>query len=169
MISLYNDRNRTCQGITSIISKYCSASDIMGYHDSREIPNYWEYAKEFVLQDHLFESVSSWSLPSHLFMVSAWSGTCKDSNPMSCNNSVNPKFLISNNVIYNQSWKINMTQPNYAWTDITYLLYKNNVSWAFYYDEDIKDRNDLSWFTWVSPLPWFQVVHDDKQLNNIQP
>ena len=33
--------------------------DVMGYHDGREIPNYWAYAKNFVLQDHMFE-------PEHL-------------------------------------------------------------------------------------------------------
>jgi phospholipase C len=48
--------------------------DVMGYHDAREIPNYWRYAHDFVLQDHMFESVASWSLPEHLFNVSEWSG-----------------------------------------------------------------------------------------------
>ena len=35
----------------------------MGYHDWHEIPNYWDYARNFVLQDHMFEAVNSWSLP----------------------------------------------------------------------------------------------------------
>ena len=48
----------------------------MGYHDDGEIPNYWAYAKSFTLQDHMFEPVASYSLPDHLFMVSAWSATC---------------------------------------------------------------------------------------------
>ena len=26
----------------------------MGYHDAREIPNYWAYAEHFVLQDRMF-------------------------------------------------------------------------------------------------------------------
>jgi phospholipase C len=47
-----------------------SQRDVMGYHDGREIPNYWAYAKNFVLQDHMFEPDSSWSLPAHLFTVS---------------------------------------------------------------------------------------------------
>ena len=29
----------------------------LGYHDAREIPNYWTYAKDFVLNDHMFEPV----------------------------------------------------------------------------------------------------------------
>ncbi len=37
------------------------------------IPNYWKYAQNYVLQDHMFEPVKSWSLPDHLYMVSAWS------------------------------------------------------------------------------------------------
>src|SRR5579859_5538081 len=28
--------------------------DVMGYHTGAEIPNYWKYAKDFVLQDHMF-------------------------------------------------------------------------------------------------------------------
>ena len=36
----------------------------MGYHDAREIPNYWAYAKNFVLQDHMFEPNSPGACPS---------------------------------------------------------------------------------------------------------
>ena len=36
----------------------------MGYHDAREIPNYWAYAENYVLQDHMFEPNASWSLPA---------------------------------------------------------------------------------------------------------
>ena len=62
----------------------------MGYHDAREIPNYWTYAQNFVLQDNMFESSASWSLPEHLFMVSAWSAACPDGdpNPMDCSSSL---------------------------------------------------------------------------------
>ena len=51
--------------------------DVVGWHDAREIPNYWTYADRFVLQDHLFEGVRSWSLPAHLDMVSGWSASCR--------------------------------------------------------------------------------------------
>ena len=63
--------------------------DVMGYHDQREIPNYWTYAKNFVLQDHMFESDTSWSLPAHLYMVSGWSAHCsKKGDPMSCSPAI---------------------------------------------------------------------------------
>ena len=60
--------------------------DVMGYHDAREIPNYWTYAHDFVLQDRMFEPVDSWSLPSHLYLVSGWSARCTSTNPDSCVN-----------------------------------------------------------------------------------
>ena len=57
-----------------------SCVDVMGYHDAREIPNYWTYAENYVLQDHMFEPNDSWSLPAHLYMVSEWSAFC--TNPL---------------------------------------------------------------------------------------
>src|SRR5215831_11512638 len=63
-----------------------STPDVMGYHDAREIPNYWTYAHDFVLNDHMFEPVDSWSLPSHLYLVSEWSARCTSTNPDSCVN-----------------------------------------------------------------------------------
>ena len=61
----------------------------MGYHDGRELANYWKYARDFVLQDRLFEPNASWSLPQHLFMVSEWSASCERiGDPMSCMNEL---------------------------------------------------------------------------------
>ena len=67
----------------------------MGYMDSREIPNYWTYAREFVLQDAMYEPNASWSLPEHLFMVSGWSAKCTvPTNPGTCTSALqNPAGL----------------------------------------------------------------------------
>ena len=97
--------------------------DAMGYHDAREIPNYWTYAENFVLQDDMFASSLSWSLPEHLFLLSAWSASCPngDPNPMDCTNALeggrNPE---------------RDPEATYAWTDITYLLHRAGVSWRYY-------------------------------------
>jgi phospholipase C len=99
--------------------------DVMGYHDRREIPNYWAYADNYVLQDRMFESSASWSLPSHLFMVSAWSARCRTSDPMSCVDALQgPQRLI-----VSESGTVTEI-PDYAWTDITYLLHRNNITWG---------------------------------------
>ena len=50
----------------------------MGFHTAKEIPNYWTYAKQYLLQDRMFAPADSWTLPSHLYLVSAWSATCTD-------------------------------------------------------------------------------------------
>jgi phospholipase C len=150
--------------------------DVMGYHDAREIPNYWKYADEFVLQDHMFEPVASWSLPAHLFMVSAWSAKCTSPDPMSCKNELaNPQSL---GLLPSRGREVT---PEYAWTDLTYLMYRKNVSWAYYVDEgtqpdcendamfcDPKPQNATTPEIW-NPLPWFETVKQDKQLGNIQP
>src|SRR5579864_8474326 len=100
--------------------------EVMGYHDAREIPNYWAYAKNFVLQDHMFEPNASWSLPCHLFLVSEWSAKCsKLGDPLSCVNNLNNPGL-----------------TNHAWTDLTYLLYHNNISWAYYVTQGVTPDSD---------------------------
>jgi phospholipase C len=77
---------RGCGGAAFV----CSSSappDVMGYHDAREIPNYWRWAHDFTLQDRMFESNASWSLPAHLFLVSGWSAHCtREADPASCVN-----------------------------------------------------------------------------------
>ncbi len=58
--------------------------DVMGYYNQQEIPNYWTYAKDFVLQDHMFEPALAWSEVSHLYMVSGWSAQCSSAQASSC-------------------------------------------------------------------------------------
>jgi phospholipase C len=144
--------------------------DVMGWHDAREIPNYWAYAGNYVLQDRMFEPNSSWSLPAHLFMVSAWSAKCSiPGDPMSCVNALDgPSGL-------------NTAHNDYAWTDLTYLLHRANISWAYYLSEgDEPDCEDDAMLCktrpqnahvpgiW-NPLPGFDTVKQDGELGNIQP
>jgi phospholipase C len=146
----------------------------MGYHDQREIPNYWAYAKNFVLQDHMFEPNASWSLPAHLFMVSEWSAICSQvDNPMSCINALDKPQSTG-------SFGTKVPQPNYAWTDLTYLLHQHNVSWKYYVAEGTEPDCDDDEMTCPSkpqsagtpeiwnPLPFFTTVRQDNQLGNIQ-
>jgi phospholipase C len=102
---------------------HSAVPDVMGYHTESDIPNYWTYARHFVLQDRMFEQVHSWSLPSHLFFVSGWSATCSDpSNPMSCRSAGQPKVASRHD-----------PHP-YAWTELTWLLHRYGVSWGWYLD-----------------------------------
>jgi phospholipase C len=149
--------------------------DVMGYHDAREIPNYWTYANDFVLQDRMFEPNASWSLPQHLFEVSEWSAFCTSStNPFSCTNSLeNPNAIIRSDPLG--------TTARYAWTDITFLLHMHDISWGYYVLQGTEPdcevdtamtcspvaQNAQTPAIW-NPLPHFQDVHTDNQLSNVQ-
>jgi phospholipase C len=174
-VAAFRQGSKACRG-KSPDTPGCSTGktpDVMGWHDAREIPNYWAYAQNFVLQDKMFEPNSSWSLPAHLFMVSAWSADCtQPGNPASCTNALDgPKGGLR---------AANMKKLDYAWTDLTYLMHKANVSWAYYLSEgnepDCADDAMLCqprpqarnvpgiW----NPLPAFDTVKQDGQLENIQ-
>ena len=131
----------------------CTAetTDVMGYLDDREIPNYWAYARNFVLQDHMFESALGWSLPAHLFIVSGWSATCdQQGDPMSCHSDLldlkkaswwqQQKYRLIHYAkrlhilpkTYAFMDHVQGEERDYAWTDLTYLLHKYGVSWSYY-------------------------------------
>jgi phospholipase C len=151
---------------------------VMGYHDDGEIPNYWAYAKAFTLQDHMFEPVASYSLPDHLFMVSAWSATCTPANdPTTCaNDLVNPGNAAH---VGTASSMPEPPNPEFAWTDVTYLLHKNGVSWRYYLasgkEPDCEDGQmtcDAGEQHYLYPgywnvLPWFDDVTADGEIGNI--
>jgi phospholipase C len=158
----------------------CSVSadriDVMGYHDAREIPNYWAYARNFVLQDHMFQPDTSWSLPAHLFAVSEWSAKCsRRGDPMSCVNAIQSPPSPPGEP------QSNGKRPDYAWTDLTYLFHKHHVSWRYYIfkggEPDCEDdgamfckpkqQNARTPGIW-NPLPWFTTVRQDHQLRNIR-
>jgi phospholipase C len=149
-------------------ASFLPPDDVMGYHTAADIPNYWAYAQHFVLQDHMFEPVGSWSLPAHLYLVSLWSAHCtRHNDPASCHNQpgtpAKPKPTI------------------YAWTDLTYLLFKHHVSWRYFIFKGIEPdcesdttqtcapvtQGPTSNPIW-NPLHFFDTVHNDHQLGNIK-
>jgi phospholipase C len=153
-------------------------TDVMGYHDPREIPNYWAYARSFVLQDHMFEPNGSWSLPQHLFLLSGWSARCALPNdPFSCVNALNDPGTQDSN----PNDPLEGPQPDFAWTDLTYLLHRAGVSWGYYVNQGIQPdcangaircanaptQSAATPGIW-NPLPGFTTVREDRQLGNVQ-
>ena len=146
--------------------------DVMSWKDDREIPNYWTYAEEFVLHDRMFAPADSWTLPAHLFLVSAWAAYCEDpSDPMSC---VSNKDLKEDE----ERWEYG-EDPIYAWTDITWLMDQHGVSWGYYVApgtcsfEDcpaVERQIGRSGNTPAAknPLPGFTSLYETQQQGNIQ-
>jgi phospholipase C len=129
----------------------------------------------------MFEPNASWSLPQHLFMVSEWSAFCSDPlDPSSCRGELqnpNPDSTLAASSFATP----NDGQLHYAWTDITYLLHRQNVSWGYYVfqgsEPDCENDSSMSCAPvqqgpttpgiW-NPLPSFTDVTQDGQLGNIQ-
>jgi phospholipase C len=154
---------------TVVCQQSAAAPDAVGYHDAREIPNYWEYAEKFVLQDQMFQPNIGWSEPAHLYAVSAWSAKCiPPTSPSNCESSVG--F-----VDVDSGGNFPKDENSYQWTDLTYLLHERDVSWAYYVGPHtvIDCGQDCSHTKGTpeiwNPLPDFQTVHDNEQLDNIRP
>jgi phospholipase C len=159
-----------------------ASPDVMGYHTRSDIPNYWSYADDNVLQDHMFEPNASWSLPEHLFQVSEWSAKCTDHDPATCENALQAPGLPPDFRAGQANGQRQPGQPPiYAWTDLTYLLHQQQVSWGYYVvagtEPDCENDGELScgpvrqnastpgiW----NPLPYFDTVQADGELGNIQ-
>ena len=142
--------------------------DVMSYHTAKEIPNYWRYAKTFVLQDRMFAPADSWTLPAHLFLVSAWAARCSDArDPMSC---------VSNLELVEQfqTMRSHEDVPIWAWTDITYLLWEQGVEWGYYVGDDTcffdpcPDQGQRRTVSQQNPLPWFTTIRETGQMDRIQ-
>ena len=135
--------------------------DVMSYRTRADIPNYWALADWGVLQDRLFASVDSFSLPSHMFIFSGWSASCA-SDPMSCRSDSTPS-----------------PAGNFNWTPIAYLLDKYDTTWNWYVGDDTnvcrayprcpqQPGDNFTPTNW-NPPPGFNYIRDNDLLGHIQP
>jgi phospholipase C len=189
------------RGCTLGAGQICASSspvDVMGYHTARELPTYWSYAKHFVLADHMFEPAGSWSAVAHLFEVSEWSAACASGlQPSTCRTDITDgvwplhfgpttvscalsPILHVFHLVRGCTPAAQAPTPTFAWTDMTYLLYKHNVSWGYFVTPggapDCESgaatchsiRVSVGTCNIWNPLPGFASVHQDGQLGNIQ-
>ena len=107
---------KTCQGILPGVQIH----DVMGYHNASELPNYWNYAQHFVLQDNLFESVRGASPAAHLDLTSEWVAICKTPTDVStCTTTLSPNHPSGTKVVF-------------PWVNLFQLLDLHSVSWKYY-------------------------------------
>jgi phospholipase C len=139
--------------------------DVMSFVTRKQIPNYWAYADAYVLQDRMFAPTDGWTLPAHLFLVSGWSASCPNLDPMSCVSNVrlgpNERFE------YGQD-------PIYAWTDITWLLSQHGISWGYYvapgtcsFPPCSEPESPGHTASTKNPLPGFSTIYETGQQDHI--
>jgi len=110
--------------------------DTMGYYDGTDIPNYWAYARQFILSDHFFSSLAGPSLPNHLYTVAAQSGG-----------------LVKN-----------LKQPpeeGFNFSTMAELLGASGISWKYY-----ESRANPEKFGLWNPLPGFKAFMESKELRS---
>jgi phospholipase C len=125
----------------------------------------------------MFQSDTSWSLPAHLYLVSGWSAKCaRKGDPMSCRPAIQAPGSPPG-----EPQNVTGAVPDYAWTDLTYLLHAHHVSWGYYVFKGTQpDCGDNAMFCQAvpqdaktpgiwNPLPWFDTVRRDHELSNIKP
>ena len=121
----------------------------MGYYTRSDLPYYYDYADNYVLDDNFFSSLLGPSLPNHLYIASGTSG----------------------GIIDNQGGELNMTGPGLSELHLTWLtlaqeLSAASVSWAWY-----TGQNDPTVGSLWNVLPLFAYfqqhpeVLDDHVLN----
>lgn len=172
--------HRNCQDPNNPACSNSTGRDTLGYHTGSDIPNYWALAHRYVLQDHMFEPVRSWSLPEHLWQVSEWSAHCLSRSASSCRNDVEHMGHKPVAGWTGAGQRPVPDHPTYSWTDLTYLLHQHHVSWGYYVapgnEPDCRDDSALTckpvkqdpitpgiW----NPLPSFVDVQQDHQLGDI--
>jgi phospholipase C len=170
----YRRQNCAYDPFSAACKKYTGPEhqpDVVSYHTRHEIPNYWAYADHFSLQDHMFAPSDSWTLPSHLYLVSGWAAACTiPKDPMTCRSNVDLTG-------FGQQFAYGKP-PVYGWTDITYLMHAQGVSWAFYTGVGTCPTKSPSCDSTPGPygatpsgknvLPGFVDVRTDHQLANVQ-
>jgi phospholipase C len=185
-----------CVGSGSNAHCYKPHVDVMGYHTSHELPIYWSYARHFVLDDHMFEPTGGWSGVAHLFEMSEWSAKCSNGWLAStCSTSIATEWPLGRGAtdVYcpmpraivalvgvHCTPKSQAPAPSFAWTDMTYLLYKHHVSWKYFITPggapDCENGSATCSPSRVTPgtaslwnpLVGFATVRQDNQLGNIQ-
>jgi phospholipase C len=141
--------------------------DAMGFHTGREIPNYWAYARHFLLQDRMFAPSDSWTIPAHLYLVSGWSAYCADRTDVaSCRTDLAKPH---------GKWNPTLPPPRpYLWADITWLMANEGVDWGYYVGPGTcvqlpcPPEGPKTVAFGKSPLPGFRTVEATDQFDHIQ-
>jgi phospholipase C len=109
----------------------------LSYYDWHELPNYWEYARRYVLCDAFFSSLAGPSEPNHLYTVAAKSGGLVNNPP--------PNVARQEGV--------------YTFPTMAELLQQSHVSWK-YYDERRNPHKHTLW----NPMPGFRQFQKSPEL-----
>jgi phospholipase C len=105
--------------------------------DRSQLPNYWRWAREFVLADNFFSSAQGPSFPNHLYSIAAQSGGAHDNprrtGPFRSSNTFGCDAPKGQTVtIVDSEGHEKRVQPCFDFATEGDLLTKAGIDWAYY-------------------------------------
>jgi phospholipase C len=95
----------------------------MGYYDRQDIPYYWDYADNYVLDDNFFSSEMGPSFPNHLYIASGSNGPTV---------GMNYNWVLNGGIVDNPGSLFSWTGVNLTWGTLAGELSQANLSWSWY-------------------------------------
>jgi phospholipase C len=95
----------------------------MGYYDRSDIPYYWDYANQYVLDDNFFSSLMGPSFPNHLYIASGTNGPVTN---------LNYRWILNGGVVDNPGNGFNWSGVSLDWSTLAQEMSNSNVNWAWY-------------------------------------
>ena len=135
----------------------------MGYYDRSDIPYYWDYADNYVLDDNFFSSELGPSFPNHLYIASGADGPVNSTDSWVINGSIieNPSIIggYSGNAPY-VDWNVSL-----SWSTLAEELSLTKTPWAWY-DGNTNPLEPTLWN--VLPLFDYFQVHPDQLTTHVK-
>jgi phospholipase C len=129
--------NGKMDGFVWAASADSDPSNVMGHYDYHMLPYYWTYASNYVLFDNFFHSILSFSLPNHLYLISAQSGGYVKGTPPT---------------VFDFKTIMEELSPGISWK----YYYETNLPGAGVMNESelmAHDAPGIPWNDYVDPLP----------------
>jgi phospholipase C len=137
-------------------------SDTMGYYDRTDIPYYWDYASNFVIDDNFFSSLMGPSFPNHLYIASGSAGNGTLSNPHSYSWIANG--TVNNNPLQCAPDVSICVDLSLNWASMAESLSEHGVSWKWY--TGAANATQASYWDVLPVFSYFQQ-HPDQLKQNV--
>ena len=156
----------------------CQGSNVtMGYYDRSDIPYYWDYADNYVLDDNFFSSEMGPSLPNHLYIMSGTNGpmnsTYTETSPSTYTTTFGTSYVANGGLINNPTNNLDggLAGTNelplgiLTWETLAQEMTIANVSWAEY------GPNTPTLGSYWDVLPFFQYFQQNpsKLIAHVKP
>jgi len=132
----------------------------MGYYDRSDIPYYWDYAGQYVLDDDFFSSMMGPSFPNHLYIASGTNGPVN--LPPLCLQAP-CRWIQNGGIVDNPQSNYDWEGLSLDWSTLAQELSNANVPWSWYDGDAIPTKPNiwdvLPLFTYFQNNPEQLVQH----------